>query len=87
MLYVFVIFGTKIALVLLYLRTLPDRSTSHKVSLGMLALLGVACGRDRVFLNFGDREVAVPDAGRDRLSGAVIEAVPAWGVVWLEGGA
>ncbi|GAA4212958.1 amylosucrase [Sphingomonas endophytica] len=54
---------------------------------GDAALLGIACGRDRVFLNFGDREVAVPEAGRDRLSGAVVEAVPAWGVVWLEAGA
>jgi len=57
------------------------------IATGDAALLGIACGRDRVFLNFGDREVAVPEAGRDRLSGAVVEAVPAWGVVWLEGGA
>lgn len=49
------------------------------------ALLGIACGTDRVFLNFGERAVALAAAGRDRLSGAVCDEVPAWGVVWLEG--
>ncbi len=57
------------------------------IATGDAAVLGMACGHDRVFLNFGDREVAVPEGGRDRLSGAMVDAVPAWGVVWLEGGA
>jgi amylosucrase len=49
------------------------------------ALLGIACGTDRVYLNFGDRDVALPETGRDRLTGAPCDAVPAWGVAWLEG--
>ncbi|MEH3102418.1 MAG: alpha-amylase family glycosyl hydrolase [Sphingomonas phyllosphaerae] len=57
------------------------------IATGDAALLGIACGRDRVFLNFADQEIAVPETGRDRLTGAVVDAVPAWGLVWLEGGA
>ena len=48
------------------------------------ALLGIACGRDRAFLNFANRAVALPDGGRDRLTGAQCDHVEAWGVVWLE---
>lgn len=48
------------------------------------ALLGIACGRDRVFLNFGNHAVALPDGGRDRLTGAHCDHVEAWGAVWLE---
>ncbi|WP_294196346.1 alpha-amylase family glycosyl hydrolase [uncultured Sphingomonas sp.] len=49
------------------------------------ALLGIRCGTDRVFLNFGDRAVALPATGRDRLTGEDAHAIPAWGVVWLVG--
>ncbi len=49
------------------------------------ALLGIACGRDAVYLNFGDRPLALPETGRDRLTGARCTQIPAWGVIWLEG--
>jgi amylosucrase len=53
---------------------------------GMDALLGIGCGSDRVFLNFGAAALPLPAAGRDRLTGAVCDSVPGWGVAWLEGG-
>ncbi len=49
------------------------------------ALLGIACGRDAVYLNFGDRPLALPETGCDRLTGARCTHIPAWGVIWLEG--
>ena len=55
------------------------------IATGHDALLGVACGGDRVFLNFGDRALPLGGAGRDRLTGGSCDTVPAWGVVWLEG--
>jgi amylosucrase len=55
------------------------------IDTGAPALLGVACGSDRVFLNFGAAPVALPSVGRDRLTGASCDFAPGWGVVWLEG--
>ncbi|MBW6526271.1 alpha-amylase [Sphingomonas sp. RHCKR7] len=55
------------------------------VETGAASLLGVACGHDRVFLNFGAAPAALPAAGLDRLTGAACDTAPAWGVVWLEG--
>ncbi|WP_436802723.1 alpha-amylase family glycosyl hydrolase [Sphingomonas sp. DT-51] len=48
------------------------------------ALLGVRCGSDRVFLNFGAAPVTLPEAGRDRLTGEGCDTAPGWGVIWLE---
>ncbi|MBB3691737.1 alpha-amylase family glycosyl hydrolase [Sphingomonas sp. BK580] len=55
------------------------------IETGVPALLGVRCGSDRVFLNFGAVPVPLPSTGRDRLDGADRDTAPPWGVVWLEG--
>ena len=56
------------------------------------AVLGIRCGRDRVFLNFSDAEarVAVPAGWRDRLFGGPVggsATLAPWGIVWAGPGA
>ncbi|WP_141396469.1 alpha-amylase family glycosyl hydrolase [Sphingomonas adhaesiva] len=49
------------------------------------ALLAIGCGTDTVFLNFSAAPVALDAAGHDRLTGATIADLPAWGMAWIEG--
>lgn len=49
------------------------------------SVLGIACGRDRVLLNFSGEYVATGGTGKDRLSGHDYEGMlTPWQVAWLE---
>jgi amylosucrase len=51
---------------------------------GDARVLGIACGHDRVFLNFSGDAVGIAAHGFDRLSGAPVAATLApWQTVWL----
>ncbi len=56
------------------------------IATGTPAVLGIACGSDRVFLNFSDAAVAVAAIapGRDRLSDRTDRTmIEPWGIVWM----
>jgi amylosucrase len=55
------------------------------IETGSPALLGIECGSDRVFLNFGAASVSLPAAGHDRLTDTACDIAPGWGIVWLKG--
>jgi len=62
------------------------------IETGRDAVLGIACGRDRVFLNFAGQAASIelPCGSRDRLSGEPIGgriSLLPWGMVWAGGAA